>query len=295
MLHAGHPGFVHAPVTKAIVALVVVSTVFGSILSSQTRLTLNLPDVTHNLQLWRLLTHNFVFTTPGELIFGIVLLYYFRQFERQMGSARFASFFLITATLSTVFLSLFQLTFPVAVPAPGPYALIFASLIHFFFETPKIYHFQLLGTLHFSDKFFAYLLAAQLIASRPPRSLLSTLAALLAGIIYRLPILRERSLPDFLIASCSTYILPLLGTNPRPSRSRSRRHHHHHRNHPPHPHPHPNPQHQRVPNSFTQPISEANVETLIAMGFSREQTIAALHQNQDDVQRATDQLLALAN
>lgn len=287
MLHAGHPGFVHAPVTKAIIALVVLATVFGSILGSQTRLTLNLSDAIHNLHLWRLFTHNFVFTTPGELIFGIVLLYYFRQFERQMGSSRFAAFALITATLCTVFLSLFQLVFPTGVPAPGPYALIFASLVHFFFETPKIYHFHLFGALHLSDKSFAYLLALQLIASRPPRSLLSTFIALLSGILYRLPPLRERDLPDFLITFCSTYVLPFLGTNPRPSRFRPRRHHHRHHHH----HHH----HNRGASPPAQPIAEANVDTLVAMGFSREQSIAALHQNQDDIQRATDQLLALAN
>ncbi len=66
------------------------TTQFGSILSSQRRLVLSLDDVLSRGQAWRLVTHNFVLSTPGELLFGVVLLYYFRQFERHLGSARYA-------------------------------------------------------------------------------------------------------------------------------------------------------------------------------------------------------------
>lgn len=272
MLSAGPPGFVHAPVTKAVIGLVVLATVFGSILDSHTRLTLRVSDVIHNFQVWRLITHNFVFTTPGELLFGTVLLYYFRLFERQMGSSRYAAYAIITTTLSTMFLCLCQLFFQSLIPASGPYALIFASLIHFYFETPKIYHFQILGSVRLSDKSFAYLLALQLLCSSPPRSLLSGLTAVVSGILYRLPFVKDRDLPESLTAVCSTYVLPLLGTSPRASRTRSRR-----QRHSLHP--------------ATQSFSEPNVDTLVSMGFSREQSIAALVRTRDDVHRATEQLL----
>lgn len=280
MLNAGHPGFVHAPVTKAVIALVVLSTVFGSIIGSQTRLTLRLPEIINNLQLWRLFTHNFVFTTPGELLFGVVLLYFFRQFERQMGSSRYAAFALVTASIHTFALCIAQLLSPSLLPASGPYALVFSCLVHFFFETPKIYHFQLLGALEFSDKSFAYLLAVQLTCSDPPRSLLSFAAALAAGLAYRLPGVREHAdFPDSVVAACSSYVLPLLATNQRTS-TRSRR------------------QYERmrtggaVVREREHAVSEDNVETLVAMGFSREQSVAALQRNHDDVHRATEQLLA---
>lgn len=275
MLHAGHPGFLHAAVTKAVISLTVLFTIFGSILNLYPHLILHLPQIVYLYQIWRPVTHNLIFTTPGELLFGSVLLFFFRQFERQMGSSRFAAHTLITAALHTIFLLLVQFFFPTVTPAPGPYALIFSSLIHFFFETPKIYRFELLNTIHLSDKSFAYLLALQLICSTPPRSFLSTASALVAGILYRLPILHHREIPEPLANLSSKYLLPLLFVNPRQSRHRSRRQHR-----------------QLRTRNGAQPISESNIETLVSMGFSREQSIAALNRSRDDVHRATEQLLA---
>ena len=41
-------------------------------------------------QLWRIFTGNFTLTTMGELIFGTMLIYLFRLFERHWGSHKFA-------------------------------------------------------------------------------------------------------------------------------------------------------------------------------------------------------------
>ncbi len=41
-------------------------------------------------QAWRLGTSQFAFATNGELVVGLILLYNFRQFERQFGSKKFA-------------------------------------------------------------------------------------------------------------------------------------------------------------------------------------------------------------
>lgn len=280
MLNAGHPGFVHAPVTKVTIAAVVLSTVFGSIIGSQTRLTLRLPEVVSHVQLWRLVTHNFVFTTPGELLFGVVLLYFFRQFERQMGSSRYACFAVITSLLHTLLLCVSQVVLPSLPPASGPYALVFANLVHFFFETPKTYHFQLLGAVALSDKSFAYLLATQLICSSPPRSVPSFACGVAAGLVYRLPLLRSRAdLPEGVVAACSAWVLPLLGTA-HGSGGRSRR------------------AYDRVrplgvmDGGGDAPVTAEHVERLVAMGFSREEGVAALRHNHDDVHRATEQLLA---
>lgn len=300
MISAGQPGFLHAPVSKAIITTVVLATVFGSIIGSQTRLTLRISEITTHFQIWRLFTHNFVFTTPGELLFGVVLLYFFRQFERQLGSSRFAAFAFITTCIYTIllvslqlFLSTSILTADVAsalTPASGPYALIFASVVFFFFETPKIYHFQILGALELSDKFFPYLLTVQLICSSPPRSLISCAAALISGLLYRFPGVRENAdTPEPIVSFCSRFLLPWIRTSSRPETTRGRitilsdsqnsgpR--------------------GRSTSISTEsndavPISESNVDTLIQMGFSQEQSISALVRSQDDVQRATDMLLS---
>lgn len=302
MLNAGQAGFVHAPVTKTIIATAVLSTVLGSIIESQTRLTLHLEPIVNSLQIWRLFTHNFVFTTPGELIFGIVLIYFFRQFERQLGSSRFTAFAIITSTIYTAVLVTIQSINMDLIAASGPYCLIFGGMVHFFFETPKIYHFQLLGAVNLSDKTFAYLLAVQLIFSTPPRSLISCAAGVLAGVCYRLPPVREHAdMPDAVVQFCSSYVLPWLGTAPRPTLSR--------RNRAVARHARVNAAASGLVDTDAQihdlPTGEAgssdlpsgpvlldeNVETLVSMGFSRDDSVTALQRTNDDVQAATDLLL----
>ena len=291
MLNAGQSGFVHAPVSKTIIAAVVLMTVFASIIDAQPRFNLNISAVISQLEIWRLFTHNFVFTTPGELLFGMVLLYFFRQFERQLGSSRFAAFAFVTSVTYTVSLAIVQLFIPALIPSSGPYSLVFASLVFFFFETPKIYHFQMLGAIALSDKSFAYLLVLQLLFSSPPRSVLSCAAGLAAGLVYRIPLVRDGAdTPDFLVSFCSHYVLPLLGTSPRPTASRGRVRRFG---------PTLVPITRRgTPAVTTQnapvPISESHVETLVAMGFSQEQSISALQRSQNDIQRATEMLLSTA-
>ncbi|CAN8063281.1 unnamed protein product [Agarophyton chilense] len=285
----GYPGFYNAPVTKVVVVAVVLCTVFGSIIGSQHRLTLRMTDVVNRVQIWRLLSHNFVFTTPGELIFGMILLYYFRQFERQLGSSRFASFAIITMLVYTAMLASLQLLLPFTDPASGPYSLIFASLVFFYFETPKLYHFQLLGAIEFSDKTFVYLMAAQLLIVSSWKCLLSCFAAVSTGILYRIPVIRENAdMPEFLISFCSRYLLPFLGTTRHSSsRGRSRRQND------------PNSANLRrleaaavPPRQTTAPESETNLDVLVSMGFTGDQAAAALQRTQNDLQRATELLLS---
>lgn len=288
MLNAGQSGFAYAPISKIVITLVVLTTVFGSIIGSQSRLTLRIPQVKDNLHLWRLLTHNFVFTTPGELLFGVVLLYYFRQLERQLGSSRFAAFTLITCSIYTALLVTLQILLPSTIPASGPYSLIFASMVFFYFETPKVYHFQVLGAFALSDKSFAYILTLQLVFSSPSRSLISCAVAIISGICYRLPGIRENAeMPEPLVTFCSNYILPFIASSSRSSSSRRSRHYSSAAT---------NSRRRANVGLLTQngitAISESNLNTLVAMGFSRDQCISALQRSNDDVQRATDMLLS---
>jgi len=47
-------------------------------------------NVYQSLSIWRLITSLFAFSSTPELIFGAALLYYFRVFERQIGSNKYA-------------------------------------------------------------------------------------------------------------------------------------------------------------------------------------------------------------
>ncbi len=302
MLNAGQPGFVNAPVTKLVVGVVVIATLFGSILGSQKRLVLSMDAVFKYGQVWRLATHNFVFSTPGELLFGVVLLYYFRQFERQMGSSRFAALATFVAAFHTAGLCLFHFLLPSSTPSPasGPYALVFACLVRFAFDTPALYVFQIVGSLSLSDKTFPYILALQLALSAPARSLPPMLTATMAGLAARIPFIAQRlDTPKVLVNLFSSTLLPLLNTAPPPSRilpsqrTRQRR-------------GRPNQgetnaaaaeRDEARPISTVEAqasVSGAHIDTLIAMGFSRQSSIAALLRANDDVQMATEQLLAEA-
>lgn len=46
-------------------------------------------DFTNLIQFWRLFSHHSFFQTLPEIMFGLLLIYHFRLFERQMGSAKF--------------------------------------------------------------------------------------------------------------------------------------------------------------------------------------------------------------
>lgn len=47
-------------------------------------------DIFKKLQLWKLIVSVFAFSSTPELIFGAYLLYYFRVFERQIGSNKYS-------------------------------------------------------------------------------------------------------------------------------------------------------------------------------------------------------------
>lgn len=298
MLSAGQAGFANAPVTKAVICAVVVTTLFGSIIGSQKRLVLSLGAVASG-QIWRLVTHHFVFSTPGELLFGVTLLYYFRQHERQMGSSRYFALAAFAGALHTAALCAAHFALPATAPRPasGPYSLIFAALVRFAFDTPAIYVFRLAGALALSDKTFPYLLALQLTLSAPARSLLPVATATIAGLAARVPVLANRlDAPRPLIDLASVTLLPLLNTTPVSA-------------------PHTTPRRMRTARGATAPgtappsdfannppmpsvaeraasLTGAHIDTLISMGFSRERSINALLRAGDDVQLATERLLA---
>lgn len=304
MLYSGQAGFYNTPVTKVVIALVVTTTLFGSILGSQKRLVLDLAEAFGNYQLWRLVTHHFVFSTPGELLFGVVLLYYFRQFERQMGSAKFAGFVTFATTFYTgalcTILSLFPNNGASNVSISGPYAIIFAEIVHFIFATPALYTFQLVGFLGFSDKSFPYLLALQLALSAPSRSLLPVCISLVAGLLLRISILEKRLqyvYPQPVVNLVSSLILPLLNTVPpastgRPARRvRTRGRNGNREQGMQQMEERPRPPVGLNTEEAQRTVSGSNIDTLIAMGFSRQRAIDALVAANDNIQHATETLL----
>ncbi|MBA0751214.1 hypothetical protein Gogos_000155 [Gossypium gossypioides] len=73
----------------------------------------------------------------------------------------------------------------------GPYGLIFASFVPFFFDIPVSTWFLIFG-VRFSNKSFIYLAGLQLLLSSWKRSLLPGICGILAGSLYRLNVFRIR-------------------------------------------------------------------------------------------------------
>lgn len=133
----------HAPVSKGLVLAAVGSSVISNAARASHR-QLPRPLV--------VLSHSFAFRTPGELLFGCFLLYYFRVLERQAGSNKYGSYAAVVTGLSYVLQlgisSILQLKAPLA---PGPLPLVFASFVPFLLDIPPTSHFTVMG-YKMSDK-----------------------------------------------------------------------------------------------------------------------------------------------
>lgn len=98
-----------------------------------------------------LFTRAFAFRNPGELLFGASLLYFYRLFERQWGSAKYGSFVATACGLAYALEA--AVGAALALPAAqGPFPLIFANLAaNFVVLVPPLHRFTVFG-LKLTDK-----------------------------------------------------------------------------------------------------------------------------------------------
>jgi len=274
-MFGGPSGFLNAPITKGITIVTTGSTILLHLFNKKVLFELSGEQTLTKLQLWRVLTTQFFFSSAGELALGVFLLFYCRTFERQMGSIKFGAFTAISFLISTLTSVGLMTIFKVPKLASGPYALIFSTLVQFFFEIPSVVNLRLCG-LTFSDKSIVYFVGSQLLLYNTPASLIVGLSGVLSGLIYYCDLfgLRSWKTPRLLNQICSRAILPLLqSTRPRTA----------------------------APNSFSRqgegrqpPVVEPNqeaVEMLTNMGFERHKVVWALQQTNNDIPLATNMLL----
>lgn len=165
-MNAGPSGFHNAPVTKGVVLACGLASVLVGTQGVARAISLSYQKVVQNLQLWRLLSAPCVFSSTPELLFGLYLVYFFRVFERQIGSNKYLFFLLFSTTITTILevVALAALRDPTVLAgislSPGPYGFIFASFVPFFFDIPVSTRFKVLGA-RFSDKSFVYLAGLQ--------------------------------------------------------------------------------------------------------------------------------------
>ncbi|PNH04846.1 hypothetical protein TSOC_008994 [Tetrabaena socialis] len=141
-------GFRHAPVSKAIL----IATAGASILSQAVRASRRGPVVPG------ILTRSLVFRSPAELLFGALVMYYFRVLERQSGSGKFGAFAAASTGLSAALqwaasaaASRAGLSLPP--PPSGPYGLLFACFVQYWVLVPPSARVAVLGW-RLSDKLY---------------------------------------------------------------------------------------------------------------------------------------------
>ncbi|KAJ6832582.1 rhomboid-like protein 20 [Iris pallida] len=199
-MNGGPSGFHNAPATKTFVIASAILTVALGFRRRSLRIGLSYQDIFQKFLFWKLIASVFVFLSTPELVFGLYLLYYFRVFERQIGSNKHSVFILFSVTVSLLFevLALAYLRDPtLKALASGPYGLIFASFVPFYFDIPVSSRIRIFG-VQFTDKSFIYLAGLQLLFSSWKQSLIPGLCGVLAGVLYRLNLfgIRKVKFPD---------------------------------------------------------------------------------------------------
>ncbi|XP_022746017.1 rhomboid-like protein 20 [Durio zibethinus] len=288
-MNGGPSGFNNAPVTKSFIITCVLFTVMFGIQGHSFKLGLSYQDIFRKLSIWKLIASVFAFSSTPELMFGLYLLYYFRVFERQIGSNKYSVFIIFSVMVSFLFevLALAILKDPTAnLLTSGPYGLIFASFIPFYFGIPVSTWFRIFG-VRFSDKSFIYLAGLQLLLSSWKRSLLPGICGILAGSLYHLNVFRIRraKFPKFITSFFSRLSWPAMGNPPTaPARSLA----------------------GNVPSYTTRQVEriypstaassvveppENSIATLVSMGFDRNSARQALVHARNDISTATNILL----
>ncbi|KAJ3693756.1 hypothetical protein LUZ60_009236 [Juncus effusus] len=285
----GLSGFQNAPVTRALIVACGFLTVVLGFRGRSRHLGFSFQDIAKNPRIWRIFASALAFSSSPELLFGVYLLYYFRVFERQIGSNKFSVFILFSSVVSTLleFIALMLLKdTKFNILASGPYSLIFALFVPFYFDIPISSRFNIFG-VNFSNKFFIYTAGLQLLLSNWKRSLVPGICGILAASLYRLNLfgIRKIKIPGAIASFFSQYFAgPPAGTS-NPSR----------RNITQNLSPHMNRQNQRnFGPARTVPLpepTESSVETLVSMGFDANSARQALRQARNDLNAATNILL----
>eukprot|EP00602_Paraphysomonas_sp_CaronLab_P003754 CAMPEP_0185034908 /NCGR_PEP_ID=MMETSP1103-20130426/25333_1 /TAXON_ID=36769 /ORGANISM="Paraphysomonas bandaiensis, Strain Caron Lab Isolate" /LENGTH=234 /DNA_ID=CAMNT_0027571753 /DNA_START=224 /DNA_END=928 /DNA_ORIENTATION=- len=230
-----------------------------------------------------------------------------RQFERQLGTRKFGSFVAVSyaiATLSQLAVVTTASSMGISISmAPGPYFFIYSLLALYHRHVPKLHpsRHSLLGGFRFSEKTWTYLFALQLLLGDGIGSVCAGGSGLAAGYLYLSNILCLQSfrMPRFIERLCSP-VSYLLGNNYRPNTAV------------------PNPlggtgvgraprvpavpefQRQQqddgyshmLPPQVTAPPSEEDIQSIVNLGFERQQAINALRLTGNNVEAAANNLFS---
>jgi len=191
-------GFTSTPSTRALLTLLITTSLAASILSLKPYLPLKpTPHLWPYLQLWRILTFQLAPTSSVELLFSAAIIYQLRVLERIWGSRKFTSFVVASYVLCmagtvalAILLKIFTLGWWGYVPS-GTTAIVISLVALWRREVPRLGGFKILLDDHgatgagrgveVSDKWTVYLLTAQLAFSQFPYGLVPALVGWIVG------------------------------------------------------------------------------------------------------------------
>jgi len=232
MLESGPWGFRNAPVSKCLTIFTPGFSLFVSLMNIKDKLNLagglsslsstttwiggSQVQITRFPQLWRIITNHFFFTSPGEILLGLIFLYYFRLFERQMGTQKFAVFSFLSFCISALLQVLLLVVFPHLKIVSGPYGFLFACFVQYYFTIPVTVRFRLFRFFYFTDKMIVYFLGFQLLLANGSSSLVAGGCGIVAGLMFATDILRLKHLkfPSAVNSFSERFILPLISSPP---------------------------------------------------------------------------------
>lgn len=292
---ADMPGFFRAPVVKGLCAITgaafsIVAWGFKAQMKGE-----NILSQAHLFSPLRWIAGIFLFKGFGEVLVGLTLLYNFRVLERKMGSVKFASYVLVSTVLGITVQLAFLVTLSSSHVASGPYVMIFSLFMQYFAHVPKLVprYFRVFG-IDFSDKSFTYVLGGQLLWNRGLSSFASGFAGILVGVVYSSEIFQFHKwrIPVTVASFFQSKVLPWFGSaDPVARRAQPRQ------------------ERRQQPFAGGRNITETPlaaesavpaipgnfdemVTVLTGMGFSREQSEAALRAGGFDLNIAVEALLA---
>ncbi|KAG9243803.1 hypothetical protein BJ878DRAFT_509084 [Calycina marina] len=208
-------GFTDAPVSRSLVYFLIGSSILVSITDLKHYFYIQIvPHIWTYHQVWRVLIYQLCYINSTEVLFAAMMLYNMRVIERLWGSRKYASFILLTLTLTTILPPLLLALFirPLSLntinylPA-GPTPLIFALLAQYHATIPQIYKYRIAASssssqntspnlptpgLVLSDKSTTYLPALQLCLSQFPGSAICALVGWFIGSSWRNDVLPGR-------------------------------------------------------------------------------------------------------
>jgi len=270
-----------------------------------------LPDSIQKGEYWRVLTSKVAFLETRDTIFCLILFYYFRIFERRLGSRKFASHLLAMLLISTILeysiISLFQfasqnITNLIRVSgllATGPYYLVLPWFVFYFKDIPSLNSTSVMG-MRVSNKAMPYLMGLQVILGSASNTIMAV-CCILTGLIIKsngIWIQKWCVVPKFIGSICEFMFGWIVNSSPPEEgaigatleiqRSQQmeaiEQQFMQQQNRVTH----------RMPNARRIPApepTEANITTLVDMGFPRERAIEALREAHNDLSTATAILL----